>query len=72
MREYTRIFIQLHLRAHNCEPSDARVNAYLDLQSWPDATEHGRVDAEIMCTPAILSIRAAINASGIMVGDPTE
>lgn len=39
-REHAKDYIQLLLKIDNCEPNDANVNAYLDLQEWSDATEY--------------------------------
>lgn len=46
MREFAEDNIQLCLGTNNCEPNDADVGAYLDLQDGPDAVELGWVNTK--------------------------
>lgn len=62
-RKHNKDYIKLCLRTNNCEPNDADVKAYSDLQNGSDMEEHDLMDAKVERTLFVLNMVAAINAS---------
>lgn len=60
------------MNTDNCDPTDAEVNAYLDLQDRPGKMDYEWIDAKVESTPYIQITKTIIDVTRIVVGDPLE
>lgn len=71
-RERVKDYFQLRIRTDNSKPNDAEVKDCSDLRDRSDAAKHDWVDAKAVGIPFVLSMKVAIDAAGILVGNPLE
>lgn len=60
------------MQVDGCEPNDVDVLVHLNLQSQLGVSEYYWVGTKVVGTSLVQSTKVAINAAGIVIGDPLQ